>query len=415
MSMRPKPKLVDDDGDAAAKIAAAARAGAIEEPGKVIQVRATVGPAKMRMRHWGQILSFLLLVLAPFSTAAYYLNNHATPQFASTVGFTVRSNDTTMPTDLLGGITQLAAGPANVDGDILHEFIESQTLVERLLARMDLREHYSQTHGRDPVFALTPEATTEDFVTYWQRVVRLSYDQATGLMELRVLAFDAETAHGITQAIIEESQALLNNLNTAARSDAVRYAEADLEITAQRLIRAREDLAGFRTRTQIVDPEIDLEGRLGVLTNLQQQLAEVLVEYDLLSANTANPNDTRLQQMRQRVEAIRARIADERGTFNTIGSDGSGEAYSDLMTEYEGLVVARELAETTHGLAVAALDLARTNAARQSRYLAVYIEPSVPDGPEYPRSAIILAQAGLFLLVAWSILALIVYSIRDRQ
>ncbi|MEX3017129.1 sugar transporter [Gymnodinialimonas hymeniacidonis] len=412
MSALPKPKLVEDD-EAAARIAAAARAGA--EPAKVIQVRATVGPAKMRFRHWGQIASFLVLVLLPFAAAAFYLTERATPQYASTVGFTVRSNEMTMPTDLLGGITQLAAGPANVDGDILHEFIESQTLVERLLERQDLRAHYAQTHERDPIFALAPDATIEDFVSYWQRVVRLSYDQATGLMELQVLAFDPETAHGITQAIIEESQALLNELNAAVRTDSVRYAEDDLAVTTQRLVRAREDLAAFRSRTQIVDPEIDLEGRLGVLTNLQQQLAEVLVEYDLLSANTSNPNDTRLQQMRQRIAAIRARISEERGTFNVVGETGRDEAYSDLMTEYEGLVVARELAETTHGLAVAALDLARTNAARQSRYLAVYIEPSVPDGPEYPRNAMILAQAGLFLLIAWSIIALIVYSIRDRQ
>ena len=414
MSARPIPKLVDDQ-DAAARIGAAARAGAGAEKAKVIQVRATVGRAKMRFRHWGQIVSFLLLVVAPFAATTFYLQERATPQYASTVGFTVRSNEATIPTDLLGGITQLASGPANVDGDILHEFIESQMLVERLLARDDLRAHYAQTHEQDPIFALSPDATMEDFVGYWQRVVRLSYDQATGLMELQVLAFDPDTAHAITQAIIEESQVLLNELNASVRADSVRYAEDDLALTTQRLVRAREELAAFRSRTQIVDPEIDLEGRLGVMTNLQQQLAEVLVDYDLLNANTSNPNDTRLQQMRARIDAIEARIAEERGTFNAVNEDGRDEAYSDLMTEYEGLVVARELAQTTHGLAVAALDLARTNAARQSRYLAVYIEPTMPEAPQFPRNAMILAQVGLFLLVGWSILALIVYSIRDRR
>jgi len=414
MSARPIPKLVDDE-DAAARIAAAAKAGAKVEQAKVIQVRATVGRAKMRFRHWGQILSFLLLVIAPFASAAYYLMEHATPQYASTVGFTVRSNDVTMPTDLLGGITQLAAGPANVDGDILHEFIESQMLAERLLERTDMRAHYAQTHDRDPIFALPPDATIEEFVSYWQRVVRLSYDQSTGLMELQVVAFDPQTAHATAQAIVAESQVLLNELNATVRTDSVRYAEDDLAATTQRLVRAREELAAFRSRTQIVDPAIDLEGRLGVLTILQQQLAEVMVDYDLLSANTSNPDDTRLQQMRQRIEAIEARISEERGAFNRNGEAGQDEAYSDLMTEYEGLVVARELAETTHGLAVAALDLARTNAARQSRYLAIYIEPTMPEAAQYPRNVMILAQAGLFLLITWSIVTLVVYSIRDRR
>jgi len=154
---------------------------------------------------------------------------------------------------------------------------------------------------------------------------------------------------------------------------------------------------------------------LGVLTNLQQQLAEVLVEFDILAENTTNPNDPRLRQAGQRIEVIQARIEEERSTFNTISAAGREEDYPALMTEYEGLIVERELAETAYGLAVAALDVARNNASRQSRYLAVYIEPTFPETAEFPRTEMILAQAGLFLIVAWSILALIVYSIRDRQ
>jgi len=237
--------------------------------GKVIQVRATVGPARMRARHWGQVFSFLFVVLLPFALATWYLLDRATPQFASTAGFTVRTNESATPTDFLGGITQLAAGPATVDGDILHDFIESQAMVQRLLERSDLRSHYSQNVAVDPVFSLVEDATIEDFVSYWRRVVRLSYDQATGLMELRVLAFDADTAQGIAQAIIEESQDLVNELNAASRQDAMQYAERDLEIASARLLAAREALTDFRTRTQILDPESDLEGRLGVMTNLQ--------------------------------------------------------------------------------------------------------------------------------------------------
>jgi len=43
------------------------------------------------------------------------------------------------------------------------------------------------------------------------------------------------------------------------------------------------------------------------LANLQQQLAEALIDYDLLSENTTNPNDPRLVQALRRIEVIRDR------------------------------------------------------------------------------------------------------------
>ena len=414
MSARPIPKLVDDE-DAAAKIAAAAMAGAGPEASKVIQVRATVGPAKMRFRHWGQILSFVLLGVAPFTAVAYYLEERATPQYASTVGFTVRTNEMQGSPLRPGAAAQVTIARSETDADILNEFIVSQALAERLLERTDLRAHYARTYETDPVFALNPDATLGQFLAYWERNVQVNYDRATALMQVQVRAFDPETATAITQAILEESQVLLNTLNDALHADTIRFAEDELERVTQRLVRARSDLASFRSQTQLIDPSSDLEGRLGVLTSLQEQLAEALVDYDLRSANTSNMADPILRQLRQRVEAIQGRIDAERAVFMVLEPGADGADFTDVMTEHENLVATRELAETNHRLSVAALDTARTNAARQSRYLAVYIEPTMPDGPAFPRNAMILTQAALFLLIAWSILALIVYSVRDRQ
>ena len=77
-----------------------------------------------------------------------------------------------------------------------------------------------------------------------------------------------------TEAELEESQRMITALNQTARNEAIRYAQADLDQSLNRLKLAREALVGFRTRTQIVDLETDLQGRLGEVNNLQQQQAE---------------------------------------------------------------------------------------------------------------------------------------------
>lgn len=375
------------------------------------------GPARMRWRHWGILISFVVLVLAPFGAVAYYLYNVSVDQYASTTGFTVRQNEAGAATDVLGGLAAFTGGGGGgqADADILFEYIVSQELVQRLNTRLDLVAHYSAPYADDPIFALDPDATIEGLLDHWQSIVRISYSQSSGLMELRVLAFDAEMAQTIAEAIIEESQNLINALNGTARNDAMRFAEQDLDTALVRLRRAREALTEFRTRTQIVDPESDLQGRMGVLNNLQQQLAEALIENDLLGENTANPNDPRLRQSAQRIDVIRERIARERQNFTQTDASVGGEDYPTLIAEYEGLVVDREFSEESYRAALTAQDLARTNTTRQSRYLAVFIQPTFPELAEFPRCDVILGLTALFLMLGWAIAALIYYSIRDRQ
>ena len=58
---------------------------------------------------------------------------------------------------------------------------------------------------------------------------------------------------------------------------------------------------------------------------------------------------------------------------------------------------------------------ARANASRQSLYLAPYIRPTLPQLAEFPQRFMLSSLMGLFLMLIWSIGALIFYSIRDRR
>ncbi|ATG41882.1 sugar transporter [Phaeobacter piscinae] len=373
-------------------------------------------PASMKKRHWGLVISFVALVLAPLLAVMIYLWTFAEDQYASTAGFTVRSQESSGANDLLGGLAQFAGTSSASDSDILYEFIQSQEMVAAVDKAVDLQGHYSALWPRDWAFALWPEASLEDLTWYWQRIVGISFDSGSGLIEVQALAFDAATAQAITKAIVAESQTRINALNEQARADAMRYARADLDEALERLKEARQSLTQFRTRTRIVDPEADIQGRMGVMNNLQQQLAEALIEQDLLLVSVS-PSDPRIKKAQQHIDVIRDRINIERQTFTSNNTDtgGVGEDYPSLISEFERLTVDREYAEESYRAALTALEVARDDAARQSRYLATYINPTRATEAEYPRRAVLAALAGLFLLLTWSILTLIYYSIRDRS
>jgi len=381
-----------------------------------VAVQPLAQPARLKKRHWGLLASFVVVVLLPLVAAIFYLWTLASDQYISTTGFTVRSQESGGATEFLGGLAQLTGGSAASDSDILYEFIRSQEMVEAVDAKIDLRAHYSQPWPDDWAFALWPDATLEDMVWYWQRILGISYDSGTGLIEVQAKAFDPQTARAVTSAILNESQDRINALNEQAREDAMRYARDDLDQAIARLKEARESLTRFRTRTRIVDPAADIQGRMGVMNNLQQQLAEALIEYDLLRG-TSNDSDPRLTKAQQRIDVIRDRIRIERQTFTSENTDTGavGEDYPTLIAEFESLTVDLQYAEETYRAALTALQVARDDAARQSRYLATYIKPTLAQESEYPKRIILTCLAGLFLVLTWSIGALIYYSLRDRS
>lgn len=388
----------------------------LKEELSAARVGSTVSSAHMRPRHWGLILSFLLLVVAPIAITAYYLFAVAKDQYASQAGFTVRTQETTSASDLLGGLANFAGGSAASDSDILYEYISSQEMVVAVNRHVDLVKHYSSVWEEDRIFGLRPDARLEDLVDYWSRVVDISYDSNSGLIEILVRAFDPVTAHDVARAIVEESQIRINALNEQARADAMSYAEVDLDEALTQLKEARQALTEFRTRTRIVDPQADIQSRLGVMTNLQQQLAEALIEFDILQGTTID-SDPRLNKAERTIEVIRKRIEQERQDFASDDSSdgGSGQDYPQLFAEYERLTVDLEYSEEAYRSALASLEAAKDNFSRQSRYLATYINPTTADTSTYPQRYIITAVVAAFLILIWAVLALIYYSVRDRR
>jgi len=372
----------------------------------------TASVARVKRRHWALAASFVIMVLVPIGISAAYLWNRAADQYISRVGFSVRTEEASSAIELLGGITSLS-GSSSSDTDILYQFLQSQELVRRIDNQLDLRGIWSRVDPeQDPYFAFRPPGTIEDLVEHWSRKVRIYYDSGTGLIDLDVLAFDPVEARAIAQAIFEESNAMINQLSAVAREDAISYARDELEQAQARLTDARVALAEWRNQNQTVDPTDDTQGQMGLVTNLQAQLAEALIEFDILR-DTTRENDPRITQAERRIAVIEERIAAERSVLGTNSS--TGIAFADLVGEYERLAVDQEFAEQAYTTSLAAFDGARNEARRQSRYLAAHVRPTLAEASEYPDRPTILITISLLLFLLWSVLALVAYSLRDRR
>ncbi|WP_254685034.1 capsule biosynthesis protein [Tateyamaria omphalii] len=370
-------------------------------------------PARVRRRHWGVLLSFVLLVMLPSGGVAWYLWERAVDQYASTVAFSVRKEEAGSAVELLGGITELS-GSSSSDTDILYEFIQSQQLVSDIDALLDLDTIWSLPGDADPFFSYDATGTIEDLVGHWERKVRIYYDSGSGLIEVRVLAFRPDDATAIATAIYDRSSAMINELSDIAREDSIRYARADLTQAEDRLRDARAAVTEFRNLNQMVDPETDIATQAGLLGSLQSQLSEALIEVNLLR-DIARDNDPRIEQAERRVRVVEEMISQERRKLG-FGDDGAeGEVFANLVGEFERLAADREFAERSYTGALASYDSAVAEARRQSRYLAAHVLPTEAQRADYPKRWTLLGLVSLFIFLAWAIAVLVAYALRDRR
>ena len=376
-----------------------------------------VAPSRLQLRHWGLLISFLILVVLPSLVTGWYLWARAADRYVSSVAFSVRNAESSSALQLLSGIGQLGMSSSSSDTDILYQFIQSQELVGTIDAALDLRKIWSQADPqRDPVFAYHTPGTIEDLMRYWPRMVKVYNDSGTGIINVQVQAFNPQDAQTIAQMIYDDSSEMINRLSAIAREDATRYAREDRDEALERLKLARAALTRFRNKTQIVDPAASVQNQMGLLSSLQTQLAETLISRATLK-DTVPANDPRLLQEDRRIEVIQAQIALERknlGLGNSAGGDDP-TAFADLVGEYERLAVEQQFAEQTYTAAMAAYDAAAAESRRQTRYLAAHVNPTLAQASEQPQRLMLLALVALFAFLIWAIILLVFYALRDRR
>lgn len=373
-----------------------------------ILIKQTATRARPRARHGTLIASFVALVLAPVCVSAWYLYAITQDQYASYLGFSVRQEDSSAQVDLFGNMGALTQGMTQ-DSDVLYKFIHSADIVTAIDAKLDLRDMFGIS-DKDPVFALPSDASRETLHEYWRRMVKLSYDTRTQLIELRVTAFDPKDAQNVARAIFDESSALINTMSAIAQEDATRHARDELQSAKVRLDQTRETLKNFRSRHKIVDPSADLDGQMGLLNSLQSQKAQALIDLGL-----ARDGDPRLGEIKRKIDVISQTIAAERRKLGGLPDETGGVTLAAILQDYDNLVVDQKFAEDSYTAALANYDAALQEARRKTRYLAPYIQPSLAEDARYPQRFLYVTLVACFSLLIWSILSLILYSIRDRR
>ena len=114
-------------------------------------------------------------------------------------------------------------------------------------------------------------------------------------------------------------------------------------------------------------------------------------------------------QLRNRIEALTAQVAEER---KRTSANESG--LSQQIGEFERLSLDRELARAQLSSATASLEKARVDAQRQQLFLLRIVEPNLAEYARYPKATLTVLYLFLTLSVAYGLAWLLIAGMREH-
>lgn len=369
-------------------------------------------PSKRNLRSvlkrlpWG----FLVVVAAPTMIAAAYFLFIAAPRYVSEARFIVRSPSQPQISAL--GIALQGAGFTNQASDAfaIHEYITSRDGLIELNRRVNMTEIMGPKYA--DIFARYPnpleDRSFESMYKAFSRFITVGYASQTGISTLRVEAFRPDDAQKVANALLDEGEMMVNQLNRRATENAVSDATARREAALRLAGEAQAELAAFRNQNRFLDPAREAAAMSQVAVGLMSALAELEAQKAQLQAEA--PQSPQLPSLNGRISALERQIAEERAKIA-----GGSSSLAPRLGQYETLVLNNELATKEVAAATSSLTSARQEAQRQQLYLERIASPNLPDVASEPRRLRSILSVLLTCLLIYGVGWLVWAGVREHR
>jgi capsular polysaccharide transport system permease protein len=359
-----------------------------------------------RRRRRKSVLLFARLsvfVLLPTFLAALYFYAIATPMYAAKTQFVIQQAESPSAGGM-GGLFSSTPMATAQDSIAVQGYLQSQVAMQRLEADNGFREHFSSDEI-DVIQRIPPDASESAVYKLYKKIIRISYDPTEGVVKMEVTAADPQKAVEYSNALIGYAEEQVDQMTQRLREDQMKGARESYEDAEKKYQEANIRLVELQERFKILSSEAEIGLITSQIGQLETQLTQDQLSLAQMESNQ-NPNKARMDPLKRRIDTLQVQIAELRGKLTDQGQDGVS-----LAQVQSDLLVAQSDAQTRQLLlaqSLQAMETARVEANRQTRYLSVAVAPVAPDEAAYPRAfentlVVMLIFAGIYLMVSMTV------------
>lgn len=261
------------------------------------------------------IALFVAMVVVPDLIVTVYFGLIASDQYVSEAKFTV-SSAAIPKMDGLGSVTGVPPMLIVQDSQVVTSYIGSRAMVEQLERTVGLRDAYS-AGSIDWWSRVRKDKPIEKFTDYWKKMVDTSISFPSGIVTLTVRAFSPEDTKRIADAVVQQSENLINDLNGRMRNDTVLASERDMQQAAQDLGKARIQMEYERNAEGLIDVGQTSSALTGLISGLEGDLLKAQQEYQTElkyvtdDAPQMKVSSSRISAMQSQLEDLRAQLTSQ--------------------------------------------------------------------------------------------------------
>ena len=287
------------------------------------------------------------------------------------------------------------------------DYLRSHDAVEALQKRLDLVALFRRP-GTDFLSRLMIARPTPEYLyTYYQRQVQVAFDQDTGITTLTARAFRPADAYAIASQLLLLGERRVNEMNVRSYNDAVALSKRQLEDTERSLRGVGAKVTDFRQTERDIDPANSASAQIGLVTQLQGNLAAARSQLQATSQLIGAKNP-QADALRQQIRSLESQLSTQNGRLTGGGSIASGlGTYEDLQTQ-RGFLQQRYASVST------SYEQARQNALKQQLYIVRVVNPNMPVKSIYPQRFVTILTVLVALFVVYAIGWLLVTGVREH-
>ena len=356
-----------------------------------------------------QLRRTLLWIGLPTLVALLYFGVLAADMYQSESKYTIQGSDIAGGSlDSVIGALSVGGGSVEFDARAVQEYILSRDVLRRLDREEGFIRHH-QNAAIDWVARIPAGATFEEAYEYYDKLVDVRYDSQSGVSNLTVKATNAEDAQRFAHAILRYAEQMVNDLSERARLDRMEFARSEVKASELRLGDARQAILELQREGEEIDPVESASAVFNIRSQLDVELSKARAELDQ-TESFMQPDAHQVQVLKQKVASLEEQIRRE----NLKLVDSQSQSLSASIARFEPLVLEKEFAEKAYESSLASLEVARTEAAQQHRYLAIIVTPSVPDEATHPKRILGILTVFALALVVFGIVSLMIAAAREH-
>lgn len=358
--------------------------------------------AKRRRRKMGLLLARLsFFVMLPTFLAGWYFYVVATPMYATDSEFLILQNEGGGGgAGGLGGLlpTQFATSQ---DAIAVQSYLTSKDAMLRLDSDVGFKDHFTQDWV-DPIQRLEDDPTNEEAYRTYKKNVKIGFDPTEGVIRMEVIAADPAVSQSFSEALISYAEERVNQLSVQKREDQMRDAVTALDKAQADRREAQASLVQLQVEGQTLDPEAVIASLRTEISAINSRVTEKEIELDTL-LNNSRPSQARVDGARSSLEVLRNRrdVLEQRMVDMSQGENSLAQLSLNIQMAQADLATRDMMLQS----ALQQMEQARTEAARQVRYLTVAVRPVAPEEASYPRAfentiLAFLIFAGIYLMIS---------------